>query len=60
MHNETEPLDIKDKLSCGLISAIIQGDMKFLQLTVWGTWARQKQTSSVYHCKRQQGYASRV
>lgn len=47
LSNETAPLDIKDELSPGLISAAIHGETKFLGLIEPGTWAVQAQIISV-------------
>ena len=51
LHNETVPLDIKDELSSGLISAAIHGETKFLGLIELGTRATQTQTIAVLLCK---------
>lgn len=61
LHNETVPLDIKDELSSGLISATINGETKFLGPIEPGTWAVQMQTIAVHLHKLpwlQQGCAS--
>lgn len=47
LHNETVPLDIKDELSSGLISAAIHGETEFLRPIEPGTWATQTQTIAV-------------
>jgi len=51
MHNETVPLDIKDELSSGLISAAIHGQTKFIGLIEPGTWAAQTQAIAFGPCK---------